>query len=320
MLDRRAFLALALCGSILMTVGCGGGDEEEDNSKVIALTVMTMKNPFFKEIADAMTEEAKKHGYKVWVEDGDSNPTKQQEQIKNFIDRKVAAIVIVPTKAEAIGTSVVLANEAKIPVFSVDTAIVTDGKVVSHIATDNYLGGQLAGEAMIEALGENGGEVLILDHKDASSCVKRVDGFKNVINSYNKGTPHGKIVIVEELPSGGEHETSYNSTIDALQAHKDIVGIFAINDPGALGAYAALDKTKKTASVKIIGFDGQRSGKEAIRDGKIYADPIQFPGRMGRMAVEVIVKHWSGEKVEAEYPIRPELYRKADALKDPDLK
>ena len=31
----------------------------------------------------------------------------------------------------------------------------------------------------------------------------------------------------------------------------------------------------------IIGFDGQPEGKKAIRDGKIYADPIQFPARMG---------------------------------------
>ena len=39
---------------------------------------------------------------------------------------------------------------------------------------------------MIEALGENGGKVLVLDHKIANSCILRVDGFKKVIDAHNK--------------------------------------------------------------------------------------------------------------------------------------
>ena len=70
----------------------------------------------------------------------------------------------------------------------------------------------------------------------------------------------------------------------------------------------------------LIGFDGQPEGKQAIKDGKIYADPIQFPDQIGAKTVEAIVKHFAGEELPKEILIPTALYRKADGLKDPELK
>jgi ribose transport system substrate-binding protein len=61
-------------------------------------------------------------------------------------------------------------------------------------------------------------------------------------------------------------------------------------------------------------------GKQAIKEGKIYADPIQFPDKMGTMVVQAIVDHAAGKPVEANVLIPTELYRKADAEKDKELK
>ena len=68
--------------------------------------------------------------------------------------------------------------------------------------------------------------------------------------------------------------------------------------------------------MKIIGFDGQPEGKQAIKEGQIYADPIQFPDRIGTMTVETIVRYFAGEDIPAEQLIPPALYRRADADKD----
>jgi ribose transport system substrate-binding protein len=51
---------------------------------------------------------------------------------------------------------------------------------------------------------------------------------------------------------------------DASQAHSDLRGIFATNDPAALGAHATLEKAGKTQRIIIVGFDGQPEGKQAI--------------------------------------------------------
>ena len=69
----------------------------------------------------------------------------------------------------------------------------------------------------------------------------------------------------------------------------------------------------------MIGFDGQPEGKQAIKEGKIYADPIQFPDQMGIKAVRAIVSHYNGEDVKPIDLIPTKLYRQADALADESL-
>jgi ribose transport system substrate-binding protein len=176
-----------------------------------------------------------------------------------------------------------------------------------------------AAKAMIEALGEAGGKIAVLHFKQAESCILRVKGFREVIDAHN-AAGQAKIDIVTELESSGAKDVGYKAAEDALQAHADLRGIFAINDPAALGARAALEKAGKTQQVVIIGFDGQPEGKQAIKDGKIYADPIQFPEKMGVQIVDAIIRHSKGETLPPQMLIPTSLYRKADAEKDPNLK
>jgi ribose transport system substrate-binding protein len=173
---------------------------------------------------------------------------------------------------------------------------------------------------MIEALGDSGGKVVILDFRQAESCLLRVQGFKEVIEQHNADRASGKIEIVAEAPGNGQADLGFKAAEDALQTHPDLAGIFAINDPSALGARAALEKAGKAEQVKIIGFDGQPDGKQAIKEGKIYADPIQYPDRIGRMTVTTIIRYFDGEEVEPFQLIPTGLYRQEDGLRDPELK
>ncbi|MEI6357211.1 MAG: substrate-binding domain-containing protein, partial [Verrucomicrobiota bacterium] len=131
---------------------------------VIGISVLTLTNPFFKDMADAMTAEAKVHGMTTVVTSGEFDPAKQRNQVIDFIVRKVDAIILCPCDSKAIGTSIVDANKAGIPVFTADIAsLAKEGKVAGHVATDNFGGGKLAAVALIEALGGKG-KVAILDH------------------------------------------------------------------------------------------------------------------------------------------------------------
>ncbi len=287
----------------------------------IAISVLDASNPFFQVIDKSLTAEAAKYGYKVLAVSGDLDVAKQHNQVKDFIVKKVTAIVLCPCESTAIGSAIKEANAAGIPVFTADIACLAPGvEVVSHIATDNLSGGREAGKAMIEALDEAGGEVVILDFKSAESCLLRVQGFKEVIGAHNKQHPDQEISIVMELPGEGQRHLGYKRTEDAIQAYPDLAGIFAINDPSALGARAALEKAGKADQVKIIGFDGQPEGKQAIKEGKIYADPVQFPAEIGRITMQTILAYLSGEEVEPEILIPTKLYRQSDAENDPELR
>lgn len=297
-----------------------GGCAQRPYRGTIGVSVLTLTNPFFKVIGDTITAEAGKHGFEVIVVSGEFDVAKQQNQVKDFIVKGVDAIVLCPCDSRAIAPVIQEANGAGIPVFTADIACLDPrAKVVCHLATDNYGGGKQAGVAMIEALGPAGGKVVILDFKQAESCLLRVKGFREVIAAHNeKGS--GRIDIVAELPGDGQKDKGYKAAEDALQAHGDLAGIFAINDPCALGARAAVEKASKTEQVKIIGFDGKPEGKQAIKDGKLYADPVQFPDKIGASTVQTILNYFVGESVPPERLIPTALYRRADGQSDPSLK
>lgn len=317
--SRFAFAAVALC-SCLIGNGCQRAGSPKSKG-VIGVAVLTLSNPFFKVIGDTITAEAAKHGYDVVVVSSDNDVVKQENQIHDFLVQHVAAIVLNPCDSRSIGPAIVDANRAGVPVFTCDIkCLAPEAKVVCHVATDNYAGGKMAGDALIEALGPAGGKTLIVDHKLAESCIMRVKGFREVVEAHNKTAKGGTIQIVADLPGGGEKERGYKCAEDTLQAHPDLAAIFAINDPSALGAVAAVEKAGKTGRVKIIGFDGQIDGRQAIKEGKIYADPIQFPDKIGAKTVAMIVAYFDGESVPAQVLIPTALYRQTDGQKDPSLK
>ena len=290
--------------------------EADEKRQVIGVSLLTLDNPFFKVIGDYITSEGEKNGYTTIVVSGEKDVAKQSNQIKDFITRRVAAIVLSPCDSKSIVPVIQEANAAGIPVFTVDIPCNEPGvSIATQVATDNFGGGREAAQAMIEALGEAGGRIAVLHFKQAESCQLRVKGFREAIDAHNAASP-SKIEIVTELESGGDKDAGFRAAQDAIQAHADLRGIFAINDPAALGARAALEKAGKQDQVVIVGFDGQPEGKQAILDGRIYADPIQFPDRMGIQIVDSIIRYSKGEELPPQTLIPTSLYRKADAERE----
>ena len=273
----------------------------------IGISLLTLSNPFFKEMGDAMKEAAEAKGYLVKIVSAEMDPARQRDQVRDFLTADVVAIILTPADSKAVGTAIRDANEKKIPVFTADIAsLAADATVAGHVATDNYGGGKQAGEAAVEAL--NGtGKVAIIDHPEVESGMLRIKGFEEVI------AKHPGISVVAKLPGLGQRDRSFRAAQDILQAHPDVNLIFSVNDPTALGVVAALEGAGKLSQVKVIGFDGQAEAKTAIRDGKIYADAVQYPKRIGTLSVDQVAKYLAGEKVEPTTLIPTGLYRRADA-------
>ncbi len=316
-LARLAVAALLLAGS----GGClpsadQPGAPAAGSRGLIGVSLLALDNPFFKVIGDTITAEAAVHGFSTLVVSADKDAARQGHQVKDFIVRKAAAIVLSPCDSRSIVPVIQEANAAGIPVFTVDIPCHEPGvRIATQVATDNEGGGKEAAAAMIEALADSGGKVAILHLKQAESCRLRVRGFRTVIEEHNAaGKP--RLDIVTELESGGSKDIGFKAMEDAIQAHPDLRGVFAINDPAALGARAALEKAGRAGEVIIVGFDGQPEGKRAIRDGLIYADPIQFPDRMGMEVVAAVIRWSRGETLPPATLIPTRLYRKADAVAD----
>lgn len=261
---------------------------------VIGVTCMDMANPFFKLIAQVMEAEAKKYGYTILARSADLDPGKQNTQLADFVAQECDAIFLNPVDSKAVGQAVKKAHEAGIPVFTYDVQVTAEEAadlIVAHIGSDNFQGGRLAGESMMK-MTDDTGEIAIITYPEVTSCILRVDGFKDYLKEHNS-----KLKIVAELSGQGNRPGGLNVATDILQTHPDIIGIFAINDPSALGAYGAIASEGKTDQITIIAFDASPAGKQAVFEKKLYDSPQQYPRKMAEGTVEAFIKYLDGEEV-----------------------
>ncbi len=273
------------------------------DAKTIGVTLLTVQHQFYQDLRAGLEEEAKSLGYKLIITTAEFDSARQANQIDQFIVQKVDAIVVCPCDSRSVGASIVSANEAGIPVFTADIANMSPlGKVVAHVASDNRQGGRVAAKLMAEAL-DGAGKVAILTHPEVTSVMDRVAGFKEGL------ADHSEIEIVAELSAEGKRDRAVRVTEDLLQSHRDLAGIFAINDDSALGALAAVEAAGKAKQITIVGYDATPEAREKIKSGAIYGDVIQNPRQIGKLTIQTIHDALQGRKVPAVIPVEVGAYR-----------
>ncbi|EOB5442422.1 substrate-binding domain-containing protein [Yersinia enterocolitica] len=265
----------------------------------VGASLLTQQHPFYIELANAMKNEAKKDNVVLNISIANQDLNKQLSDVEDFITRKVDAIIISPVDSKGVQAAILKAEKAGIPVITVDVA--AEGvPVVSHVATDNYAGGVMAGKLMGQLL--NGkGKVGIIDYPALQSVVQRVDGFKKGLSD----TPDVKIVSIQ---TGITRAEALTVAQNMLQAHPDLDGLFGFGDDAALAAVIAA-KSARNDKIKIIGFDGMPEAREAVNTEKTFVAVIrQYPDQMGARAIDAAVDHLKGKPVEKLIPVAPGIY------------
>ena len=288
--------------------GCGGSGTPEGgdgrDKKVVGASLLTQTHVFYQDMVRAMREAAAENDITLRVQYAEFDLRNQNDQVELFTTQGVDAIIIAPADSTGIAPVIADAREAGIPVFTVDIAA-HGADVVSHVASDNYGGGKLAAQYLVEQL-DGKGRVAIIDHPAVESVQQRTAGFLDVIEK------HPGIEIVQRVPGEGQRDKALKAAQDILESCPGLGAVFAINDDSALGALAAVEAAGLEDEVIIVGFDGTPEACEAIAKGSaLKADVAQFPKNIGRKAIEVIAEHFRGEDVPAEVPVKVEVFDKA---------
>jgi ribose transport system substrate-binding protein len=288
----KRILAAGFVCTALILAGCG----RNAGQKTIGVSLLTKEHVFYRDLEKALRETAAKNNFRLIVNSGDWDLAKHQAQIENYIVQKVDAIIVCPCDSRGIGPAIQKANSAGIPVFTADIRA-EGGEIVSQIASDNVAGGRQAAEYLAKLLNYKG-EVAIIDQPIIQSTIERVRGFTEVMAKY----PDMKIVA---KPSGeGVRDKAMKAAEDVLQGFPQLGGIFGINDDSALGALAAIEAAGRKGIV-IVGFDGIPEARQAIlRGSALKADVVQYPLEIGRITIEAIAKHLSGQPVDKEIPVK----------------
>jgi len=218
----------------------------------------------------------------------------QIQVIENFMTRRVSAIVLAPLDAQAMVKPVHNAVTAGIPVVVIDSDL-KSSDYVSFVATDNYKGGQLAGEEMGRLLDGKGNVILLRYAVGSASTEAREAGFLDALKEF----PNIKLISSDQH-AGATRETAYQVSQNLLNRFgREVNGVFCPNEPSTIAMTKALrDIGLAAGKVKMIGFDAGSQSVVDLKNGDLQGLVVQNPMLMGYLGVMTAVKHLRGEKVE----------------------
>ena len=263
----------------------------------IGLSLSTLNNPFFVTLKEGAEAAADAAGVELIVVDAQDDPAKEATNVEDLIQKGVDALLVNPTDADAIVPSIQKANEAGIPVFTIDRGA-AGGEIVSHIASDNVAGGRMAGEFLCQALGSSGKVVELEGIAGTSAARDRGQGFNDYMSSECSG-----VEIVARQTANFNRAEGLSVFENILQAQPEIDGVFAHNDEMILGAIEAAEAAGRAGEIIFVGFDAVDDAVAAVDAGSLAATIAQQPSEMGRLGVEFAVKYLNGESVEDYVPV-----------------
>lgn len=264
----------------------------------VGLVVSTQDNPFFVTLKEGAVSKAKEMGHEIVILDSQNDPSKELGNVEDLLIKGIDVLLINPTDSDAVVSAVKAANRNKVPVVTLDRAS-NGGTVVTHIASDNVAGGELAGNFIVEKLNGKNNRVVELEGIPGTTAARdRGKGF-------NKAAQN-KLDIVAKQAADFDRTKGLNVMENILQAQSEVNAVFAHNDEMALGALKAIEASDKT-DVIIVGFDATEDAVKAVKEGKLAATVAQKPAEIGAKGVEAADKIVKKEMVPQFIPVELEL-------------
>jgi ribose transport system substrate-binding protein len=226
----------------------------------------------------------------------ESDRDEQLNVIQGFVNKRVDGICLAPLDADAMVRPVREAGRGGVPVVIFDSGLNADPDAyASYVATDNFRGGQLAGEVMAEKLGGKGNVVMLRYNQGSESTYQREEGFLEAIKAF----PDIKVISSDQY-AGTTTESAMDKAQQILNRYGDqINGIFAVCEPNAEGVLRALEDRKIAGKVVFVGFDSSDAMAKSLREGKLSAIVLQDPVQMGYLAIRAMVSAIRGEPVDS---------------------
>jgi fructose transport system substrate-binding protein len=315
-LGAAATIILAACGGGNAAKGTGtntsgGGGTAKANGPVqVALILKNFTNPYFISMENSAKADAAKLGVKLTVSAGnsDGDTTTQISAIDNAISAGDAGIIITPN-GNAVNPALNQAKAHHLLVIALDTVPTPPSTADLTYATDNFQAGQLIGQYTAKRLNGKAADIAMLDlfnNQVVSVDTSRDHGFltgmgiplgnKNLNGAEPKSGQYkgqmggsGGYKIACQLPTQGAVPGGQTAMEQCLSKDPNINVVYAINEPAAEGAGAALKAAHKSGVI-VAAIDGGCAVIPYLKNGEVTATSAQFPGKMAALGVEAINK------------------------------
>jgi len=301
-MERRSFLKASAVASLATGVAAiAGTTKAADKKFTIALIPGLTTDAFYITMRKGAEAAAKAIGATLVFQGGpDFNPVTQVPVLDAVIAKKPDAILIAPTDKDQLIQPLKKANDAGIPVITVDTFIGTGvyqtGKgdadfPLAYIASDNLLGGAIAARALAKAVSEKG-KVYVSNVKPGISTTdQREQGFKEEMKKYPN-------ITVLETQYNDDDANKAASQLQAVFArNSDLDGVFGANLFSALGAANGVQQAGQTGKIRVVAFDAPTSIVDNINSGLVDLAIAQHPAEIGYFGVMAAYAHLTGNSI-----------------------
>ena len=212
-------------------------------TNTIGLIVPHISHPFFTKVISNIESSAAEKGFKLLLCNSKEQPEKEQDYLDMCMSNRVAGIVLCSKYVQTREF-----RKMNIPVVNLERG--EDDDTIS-VQCDNYQGGKLAAEHLIECGCKNLLHFGGVAGKDMPAD-RRADGFLRVCRE--RGI-EGEVLLSDRLSYGSMHYESYIEK--GLLEHPETDGIFASSDLIAAQVLQRLYAMGKRVpeDIKVVGFD-----------------------------------------------------------------
>lgn len=277
--------------------------------EVIVFSSPNMAMPFEVNLQRRAVEMAKQLDVELLVLDGQGSSLKQAADLENSIVRGAEGFILAPNDVNAVTSAVDEIIEEDIPIVTLDRKVQGAIKPVPHFGADNFKGGEVLAQFVIEHYPKGANIVLLTGQPGSSSNIERVNGIRSKLKA--AGSQYKLVVDQTGNWMRSEGMRIVESALPALAEQPDV--ILSANDDMALGAMEALHTLGfKPGEVQVVGFDAVPEALLRIEDGTMAASADQRPGYAVEEAMRQLVEKIRADKAVTGANFPPVLITKAN--------
>lgn len=240
---HHAGILLVICA---VTSGC-------HRQVTIAVIPQTDGVPLWQAAHAGVEAAADKTGADIYwnAPDREDDVEAQISLVEQVVQRKDQGLVLAPDQALALISPVRHALSRDIPTVIISSSLpLPPGNGLSYVINDDWAGGQMAAQRVIDLLHGHGSVALLGVNPDDAGTMIRAHAFETFLA---QNAPHIGIAVTRMGSFNVPREQQIAE--EALRAHPDLDVIVALMWTDADGSLSALDTIPEHHSVRVIAFD-----------------------------------------------------------------
>ncbi|MFV0450973.1 MAG: substrate-binding domain-containing protein, partial [Propioniciclava sp.] len=195
-----ATLTLALVGCGGLDTGAGTSNPSaaasmdarpascEDETPFVAVALPNLTNPYYVAMKQGFEQAGPENGFSVEVQVADNDDAAQLSQVEAMLQKNPCALALNGVKSEPAAAIVKAANDAGVPVFTVNVTVSQEAldsqgaHIMQYLGADNYAGGQQMAEQVLADLGADAElKIGFVTEPDEVPTLVRDEGFEETI-------------------------------------------------------------------------------------------------------------------------------------------